>query len=107
MAQMELLPRLKRIRNFMDRVALKYAINPLDETETREMIEFRLKQAGYNQTDNIFAEEAIGLIYQHTQGYPRRIAKICHDALETAVMNGQGVIDEQIIRSLIIHDEKI
>ncbi len=47
LAQVELLPRIRRIRNFMDRIALKYLINPLDESETKQMIEFRLKQAGY------------------------------------------------------------
>jgi len=73
MAQVEFLPRVKRIRNFMDRVALKYSINPLDETETKEMIEFRLKQGGYNGYHKFFTDEAIRLIYQHTQGYPRKI----------------------------------
>ncbi len=100
MAQVELLPRVKRIRNFMDRVALKYTINPLDESETRELIEFRLKKAGYNGSPFIFTPEAIRLIYQHTQGYPRRIAMLCHDALETAVMNDRFEVDEQTVANL-------
>jgi general secretion pathway protein A len=101
MAQVELLPRVKRIRNFIDRVALKYTINPLDETETKEMIEFRLKKAGYQGQNNLFTDEAVKSIYQYTQGYPRRIAMLCHDALETAVMKEQGFIDGQIIKELI------
>lgn len=100
MAQVELLPRVKRIRNFMDRVALKYTINPLDESETRELIDFRLKKAGYNGSPFLFTPEAIRLIYQHTQGYPRRIAMLCHDALETAVMNDRFEVDEQIVANL-------
>jgi len=101
MAQVELLPRIKRIRNFMDRVALKYTINPLDENETKEMIEFRLKQAGYQGYKKLFTDEAVQLIYQQTQGYPRKIAMLCHDALETAVMKDAAAIDAEIIRSLI------
>lgn len=101
MAQVELLPRVNRVRNFMDRVALKFTINPLDESETKEMIEFRLKQAGYNQQNNLFSDEAVRMIYQHTQGYPRRIALLCHDALETLVMKDKFVVDSEIINSLI------
>lgn len=101
MAQIELLPRLKRIHNFMDRVVLKYTINPLDEMETKEMIEFRLKQAGYKLENNLFTDEAMRLIYQQTQGYPRRIAMLCHDALETIVMKEWSIIDAEIINELI------
>ena len=73
MAQVELLPRVKRIRNFIDRVALKYTINPLDESETKQMIEFRLRQGGYSRPEILFTDEAIRLIYESTQGYPRKI----------------------------------
>jgi len=101
-SQMELLPRVKRIRNFMDRVALKYTINPFDETETKEMIEFRLKQAGHHDADSLFTDEAIKLIHEETQGYPRRIAMLCHDALEEAVMKEAKTIDGGIIGNLIM-----
>lgn len=101
MSQVELLPRVKRIRNFMDRVALKYSINPLDEAETKEMIEFRLKQAGLHSHTPLFNDEAIKMIYQYTQGYPRRIAMFCHDALETAVMKDKKNVDSEVVNSLI------
>lgn len=106
MAQVELLPRIKRIRNFMDRIALKYTINPLDEMETKEMIEFRLKQAGYNRQNSLFTDEAIKLIYQQTQGYPRRIAMLCHDALETIVMKERSSVDAEIINGLVTQEER-
>ena len=106
MAQTELLPRITRIRNFIDRVVLKYTINPLDEIETKEMIEFRLKQAGYRNPYHLFTDEAIRLIYQHTRGYPRRIAIICHDALEAAIMNDRLAVDEETINSLILQEAR-
>lgn len=106
MAQVELLPRIKRIRNFMDRVSLKYTINPLDESETKEMIEFRLRQAGLNSGNHLFTDEAIKLIYQHTQGYPRRIAMLCHNALETIVMKDQKIVDAEIINGLLIQEQR-
>lgn len=101
MAQVELLPRIKRIRNFMDRVALKYTINPLDENETKEMVVFRLRQAGLSGESSLFTDEAIKLIHQFTQGYPRKIAMLCHDALEAVVMKEQSVVDAKIINSLV------
>jgi general secretion pathway protein A len=100
MAQVELLPRVKRIRNFIDRVALKYTINPLDENETSQMIAFRLKQAGY-QGEGLFTNEAIRLIYQQTQGYPRKIAILCHDCLEMAVMKERLAVDAEIVNALL------
>lgn len=107
MAQVELLTRLKRIRNFMDRIALKYTINTLDETETKEMIDFRLRQAGYHYQNGLFTDEAIRLIYQYTQGYPRQIALLCHDALETIVMQERSVIDAEILNSLIAQEASV
>jgi general secretion pathway protein A len=101
MAQTELLPRISKIRNFADRIALKYTINPLDEIETREMIEFRLNRAGSAQASQLFTDEAIKLVYAHTQGYPRKIAMLCHDAIESAVMHERPIIDADIINGLI------
>lgn len=107
LAQVELLPKIKRIRNFMDRVALKYVINPLDETETKKMIEFRLGQAGFRNQNPLFSDSAIKLIYEYTQGYPRRIAMLCHDCLETLVMKDRSFVDADIVNSLIPQDIQI
>lgn len=105
LSQMELLPKIRKIRNFMDRIALKYIINPLDEAETEEMINFRLKKAGYNNAkQGLFTEAAIRLIFNRTQGYPRKIAFLCHNALEAVVMNQQEFVDEKIISDLIMEE---
>ncbi len=101
LAQMELLPRIKRIKNFFDRITLKYIINPLDEYETRDMIEFRLKQAGYNGGGKLFSDGAVKLIQEHTMGYPRKIAVLCHNALEELVMRDKKVVDESIMINVI------
>ena len=106
LAQMEILPRIKKIRNFMDRISLKYIINPLDEQETREMIQFRLGQAGLNSGESLFSEEAMGLIYAYSQGYPRQIATLCHNALESIVMRGRSLVDRDIIQTLIVEEAR-
>jgi len=107
MTQVELLPRVEKIRNFIDRVSLKYTINPLDENETNKMINFRLKQAGYNWQKSLFTDEAVRLIYRHTQGYPRKIALLCHDALEAVVMKDNITVDADLINGIITPKEEV
>ncbi len=100
-SQMELLPRIKKVKNFYDRIALKYIINPLDEEETREMIEFRLIEAGLEASKKIFTDEAIERIFEYTQGYPRKTSIICHNALEALVMHEKSIVDDALISKVI------
>jgi len=105
MSQMELLPRIKRIKNFYDRIALKYIINPLDLNETEEMIYFRLHQAGLPSTKSLFTQEAIRLIFEETRGYPRKISIFCHNALEELIIKEKNIVDEEIVLELIKREE--
>lgn len=105
-AQMELLGRIRRIRNFIDRVALKYIINPLSEQETAEMIQFRLHSAGGPPDHALFAPEAIAAIHRFTQGYPRQISLLCHNALEALVMHESRCVDAPLIEELIQHESR-
>lgn len=104
LAQIELLPKIRKIRNFIDRINLKYIINPFDENETKAMIDFRLKQAGYGHSQPLFTDGAVRLIYEHTQGYPRRIAMVCHDSLETLIMHSKRVVDESVVEEILAYE---
>jgi len=106
LAQMELLPKVQKIRNFLDRVSLKYIINPLDEFETERMIHFRLQQAGYSAERNLFTKEAVRKIYEYTQGYPRKIALICHNAMEGLIMEDRELVTGDLIDQLIAKDKE-
>ena len=101
LAQMELMGRIGRIKNFMDRVAMKYIINPLSEDETAEMIRFRLRSAGFSNGQGLFTPEAVHAIHRATQGYPRQIALLCHNALESLVMYDKMTVDETLIEELV------
>lgn len=100
MAQLEFLPALRAIRNLWDRISLRYVLNPLDERETKELIQFRLTQAGFQDKEPLFTDEAIHELYETTQGYPRRIAMTCHNALERLVMEHQPTVTGALIRHL-------
>lgn len=105
-AQMELLPRITRMPNFIDRAALKYLINPLDEQETAQLIQFRLQAAGLTNGQAVFSPEAIHAIHQCTQGYPRRIAMLCHQALEALVMHERMMVDRDLIQEIVAHESR-
>ncbi|MBI4845185.1 MAG: AAA family ATPase [Candidatus Omnitrophica bacterium] len=106
LGQMELHSKIMNIPNFIDRISFKYTLNPLDENEMRQMIEFRIQQAGYKSNMHIFLDEAIRQIYQHTRGYPRRVNMLCHKALKKLVMKNKFVIDEGLIKEIIDEDIK-
>lgn len=107
LAQLELLPKLHSMKNLWDRINLKYVLNPLDEEETKEMIQFRLRAAGYISSVDFFTDEAIAEIYRYTQGYPRRIAMLCHHVLKTLVMESKPVADYELVRGIITRETKV
>ncbi|MCK4909534.1 MAG: AAA family ATPase [Planctomycetes bacterium] len=104
LGQLELHSTIIKIPNFIDRAGFKYTLNPLDADETREMIDFRLSQAGYDKKASLFQEKAIKRIYHVTRGYPRKVSLICHRALKLTVMKNNVVVDERTIREIIDQD---
>lgn len=107
MGQLEFIDIGGKIRNFMDRVAFKYLLNPLDEQETKTMIDYRLQQAGYSSRYPLFTKEAIQEIYSSSRGYPRRITSLCHQSLERLIMNGKSIIDRNIVQEIIEEEKNI
>ncbi len=105
LSQLELLPKIREMKNLKDRISMRYIINPFDDVETKEMIAFRIKQAGYNSTMPLFHDDAVTEIYQQTQGYPRRIAMVCHNALKHLVMENKMVVDRDIVRKVVAERE--
>ncbi len=105
LGQMEILPRVKRIKNFYDRVILKYIINPLDENEARQMIDFRLRQAGWDAVCPLFTEGAMRMVYERALGYPRKISILCHNALAALVMHDKRVVDEELVGAVIRQED--
>jgi general secretion pathway protein A len=106
LGQLELHAKITDIANFFDRISFKYTLNPLDFEETREMIEFRIKQAGYSANMHLFLDDAIKEIHQYSHGYPRRITMLCHRALKTLVLKNKFVIDAALIQEMINEEIK-
>jgi general secretion pathway protein A len=104
--QMELLPVISGMENFWDRISLRYVLNPLGEEEVRELVDFRLRQAGFRGETPLFTPEAIRDIWEHTRGYPRKLSLCCHNALEALVMFDRSTVDREIVGRVIDDDRR-
>jgi general secretion pathway protein A len=106
LGQLELYAKIMNMNNFLDRISFRYTLNPLDEEETRRLIEFRIRQAGYSSRMFLFLDGAIREIHRYTKGYPRQIAMLCHKALKALVLKRKSVIDEALIKEVIEEEDK-
>jgi general secretion pathway protein A len=96
--QMEFLNKVKGLENFTDRINMTYRFLPLDEVQTRRLIEYRLRVAGLNHGPSIFTEDGYMAVYMNSMGYPRRIITLCHHALLTMMIRGREKVDETVVR---------
>lgn len=107
LAQLDLLPKLKKRHSFMDRVAVTYMLNPLNREDTEQMINFRLERAGLPENKKLFTEEAISLIHYHSKGMPRRITTLCHDCLEQLITKDGEVVTENLVKEALAKQVKL
>jgi len=101
LGQLELHSKIMTMPNFFDRISFKYTLNPLDFAETKEMIEFRVRQAGYKANMYLFLDDAVQEIHRYSHGYPRRITMLCHKALKSLVSQNKFAIDAAFIKEII------
>ena len=106
LGQLELHAKIMSMPNFFDRISFKYTLNPLSLEETKEMVEFRIRQAGYQANMHLFLDEAIENIYRYTKGYPRKITMLCHLGLKEMVMTKRVVVDAKLINEIVQKEMK-
>jgi len=107
LAQLELIIKMKRKRNFVSRINMSYVLNPLDREETKGLIEHRLKQAGWKGSPIWFPEDTIDVIYQESKGIPRAITSICREGLNQAVINGDDHVSVEVITPIAKEEAKV
>ena len=71
---------------------------PIGFPATKSGVELRLLKY-------LFTPESIRLIYEYSQGYPRKIAVLCHNALEELIMQRKERVDENIISEVIKRED--
>jgi type II secretory pathway predicted ATPase ExeA len=99
LGQPELKEKINHIKQLAQRIAIRYYLGSLDERESAEYVNYRLKVAGALRS--IFNEEALKIIYGQSGGIPRRINQICDMALLLGFGKGRSVISEEIIRDAV------
>jgi hypothetical protein len=70
-------PSLVQLRQ---RISTICRLEPLSNRDTKAYVEFRLAAAGY-EGPSLFSEDALTLIFEDSQGIPRRINNLCFNAL--------------------------
>jgi len=103
LGQPELIKKIKKMKQLDQRVAIQYVLEPLTLDETLKYILFRQKVAGGKK--NVFSKEAIEIIYDHSQGVPRKINNLCDMALLVGFTR-KKLITSDIVR-MVIEDGKI
>jgi len=74
-AQPEIKEIIARIKQLEQRIAIRYYLGPLDESETMQYVIFRLEKAG--ATRPLFSREALQSVWRHSRGLPRQINNLC------------------------------
>jgi len=100
-AQLDFLPRLGRVPNFEDRITTSYMLNPLNDSETTEMIFHRLRQAGWDGQTEIFTPSALKEIYFVTRGYPRRVTNLCHNCIIEMLRTERACVDDAVVQHIV------
>jgi type II secretory pathway predicted ATPase ExeA len=90
-------PRLEQLNQ---RVRLRFHLEKLSRTETRDYIEHRLKVAGSGDRE-IFAPDVFRRVFLYTGGVPRLINILCDTALLCAFADELTVVDEAVLNLAI------
>ena len=64
------------------------------------MIKHRIEVAG-GKNNNWFLDDSIMKIHKNTQGYPRKITQLCHQALLAMMGENKNIIDEDMVSRVI------
>lgn len=87
--------------NFRDRIAFGSNIPPLDMDDTKAFIDYRVNEAGYDRPESLFDDSSKEMIFQHTNGYPRKIVNLCHHLIvDMLVYNKQLITGELVLNRI-------
>jgi len=82
------------------RIAWHYHLGPLSRAETAEYVTFRLKVAGRRR--ELFAVDALDLIYQASGGIPRTINILCESLLVYGFADEVNLIQRPLVEKVLM-----
>ena len=89
-----------KLQAFKDRFVIRNHLKPLNQKESKEYIEHRLKVVG-SSSSKVFTPQAIDRISKFSNGIPRVINILCDRALLTGYGTYSQKIDEAIVKETI------
>jgi type II secretory pathway predicted ATPase ExeA len=95
LGQPELIEKVINLPQLRQRIAVRFHLRALNQAETKEYIQHRLKVAEAKQ--EIFEEEAYKEVYHRSNGIPRQINNICDLALLAGYGSGLNKINKEMI----------
>ncbi len=81
------------------RTALRYTMPGMTAAETASYIGHHMKLVG--RPDQLFTEDAIGLIHTTARGYPRAVNNLSLQALVAAFAGAKSLVDETAARAAV------
>ncbi len=106
--QPELRSRLKGLPQLKQRLVIDYHLNPLDEKDTAQYIDHRLRIAGAQR--EIFDAGAKKLIFRSSAGIPRVVNGLADTALLVGFSENRKIVDEKFMQRVLdtseIHQER-
>jgi TonB family protein len=83
----------------LQRLSMLNRLRPLNAQETKNYIEYRLNVAGY-RGGPLFTPEAIEMVASLSEGIPRKINRVCFNALSLGCALGKRTIDAEILKEV-------
>ena len=87
------------LRQLKQRVGLRCRLKQLDQVETGAYITARVAVAG-GHAATLFTREAVIAIHERSQGIPRTISVICHNALINGFALSRRPITDELVREV-------
>jgi MSHA biogenesis protein MshM len=93
-----------RFRQLRQRITFSHYLKPMSADETKQYIEFRLAQSGYNGP-SLFNAKALKFLYKTSAGVPRMINVLAHKSLMAAFADRAPIVDEIHIKRAAKDDQ--
>jgi general secretion pathway protein A len=97
--QTELRVKIKQMKQFDQRIAIRYHLKPFSLLDTAKYIMFRERKAGLEK--NVFTKKSIKRIHEYSKGVPRTINSISDLCLLIAFNRQRDFVDSGIVNNII------
>jgi general secretion pathway protein A len=100
LGQPELNARINAIKQFAQRVAVRFHLPAFDLQETTKYMEFRLQTAGADRRP-IFTPDAVQMIFESSGGIPRNINTMADLSLLSGFLERKAQVDGPVVARVI------